>query len=99
MKTEHVIRIKNTKEVLYTGTSLDDCKKEMKPAFFNHIDAGKGLDDFPLEAVTIHELEESEMDTEEETTCAPIYVAPAVHFECPGCGEIRTQWECPGCEH
>ena len=92
MKTEHVIRIKNTQEVLYTGTSLDDCKKEMTPAFFNHIDAGKGLDDFPLEAVTIHQLEESEMDTEEETI-------PGVEFECPGCGEIRTQWDCPGCEH
>ena len=92
MKTEHVIRIKNTQEVLYTGTSLDDCKKEMKPAFFNHIDAGKGLDDFPLEAVTIHQLEESEMDTEEEEEISD-------EFPCPGCGEMRTSWDCPGCEH
>lgn len=99
MKTVHVIRTKVNHEVLYTGTSLEDCKKEIKPAFFKHIDAGKGIDDFPLEAVTIHELEESEMDTEEEVTCAPIYVEGNVHFECPGCGETRTQWDCPGCEH
>ena len=58
MKTTHVIRIKNTKEVLFNGIDLDDCKKVMKPAFFNHIDKGLGLEDFPLEAVTIHELEE-----------------------------------------
>ena len=58
MKTSHVIRIKNTKEVLYTGIDLDDCKKEMKPAFFNHIDKGQDIESFPLEAVTIHELEE-----------------------------------------
>ena len=100
MKTEHVIRVKATKEVLYTGASLDDCKKEMKPAFFNHIDAGNGLDNFPLEALTIHNLEESEMDTEEDPpTCAPVYVEGNVWFECPGCGEVRSQWECPGCEH
>jgi len=91
MKTEHVIRIKNTKEVLYTGTSLDDCKQEMKPAFFNHIDAGKGLEDFPLEALTIHNMEESEMDTEEEEE----------GFKCPGCGAWRESsfTECPGCDH
>lgn len=58
MRTIHVIRIKNTKDVLFTGIDLDDCKKEMKPAFFDHINKGLGLEDFPLEAVTIHELEE-----------------------------------------
>ena len=58
MSTTHVIRIKGTKEVVFTGSNLDDCRKEMKPAFFDHINKGKGLEDFPLEAVTIHELEE-----------------------------------------
>jgi hypothetical protein len=66
MKTEHVIRVRATQEVIYTGSSLDDCKQVMKPAFFDHIDKGLGLEDFPLEAVTIHTLEESEMDVEEE---------------------------------
>lgn len=101
MKTLHLIRTKLNHEVIYTGTSLEDCKTEMKPKFFDHIDAGKGIHDFPLEAVTVHELEESEMDTEDEdtNTCAPVYVEGSVEFECPGCGEIRTQWECPGCEH
>ena len=65
MKTEHVIRVKATQEVIYTGSSLDDCKQVMKPAFFEHIDKGFSLEKFPLEAVTIHSLEESEMDTED----------------------------------
>lgn len=65
MKTEHVIRVKSTQEVLYVGQNLEDCKQVMKPAFFNHIDAGKGIEDFPLEAITIHSLEESEMDHED----------------------------------
>jgi hypothetical protein len=44
--------------VLFNGIDLDDCKKHMRSAFFDHIDKGLGLEDFPLEAVTIHELEE-----------------------------------------
>lgn len=60
MKTEHVIRIKSTKEVLHTGTSLDDCKAQMKPAFFDHIDKGLDMSSFPLEAVTINEVDPME---------------------------------------
>jgi len=66
MKTEHVIRVKKTHDVVYTGINLEDCKQAMKPAFFDHINKGLGLEDFPLEAVTIHSLEESEMDIEDE---------------------------------
>jgi len=58
MRTTHVIRIKNTKEVLFIGIDLDDCKKAMKIPFFDHIDQGKDIESFPLESVTIHELEE-----------------------------------------
>jgi hypothetical protein len=65
MKTEHVVRNKTTQEVVYTGATLDECKEVKKQAFYDHIDAGRGIEDFPLEAVTIHNLEESEMDTEE----------------------------------
>ena len=60
MKTKHVIRIKNSKDILFEGSNLDDCKKEMKPAFFDHIDKGLEMNTFPLEAVTITEVEPEE---------------------------------------
>ncbi len=66
MKTEHVIRVKATHEVIYNGSSLDDCKQAMRKPFFDHIDKGSGLENFPLEAVTIYTLDESEIDVEEE---------------------------------
>lgn len=66
MKTEHIIRVRTTHEVVYQGTSLDDCKQVMKPAFMDHISKGYLMEDFPLEAITLHSLEESEMDTEED---------------------------------
>lgn len=66
MKTEHVIRVRDTKEVVYVGSSLDDCKKVMRQAFFDHIDKGLDMNSFPLHAITIHTPEPGEMDYESE---------------------------------
>jgi len=66
MKTKHVIRVKATKEEIYTGSSIEDCESLMKTSFLKHIESGNPMKDFSLEAVTIYELEEHELVPEDQ---------------------------------
>ena len=66
MKTKHVIRVRKTKEEIYCGSTLEDCKKLMKHSFFKHIQEGNPMENFALEAVTVHEFEEDELPMEDE---------------------------------